>query len=105
MKLAELRKLTIRTQSKVHFRLRNGMECIVSEHGIAQVPALKGVPDFNLEEELAAASEFLLEPAAVADQKGDKKNRPRPRSVTRAQLAGMASDTASPGTTPEHEEE
>ena len=82
MKLVELRKLSIQKQSKIHFRLRNGMECIVSERGIAHVPALKGIPDFNLEEELAAASEFLLEPVAVPDKKSDKKSPPRPRSIT-----------------------
>jgi hypothetical protein len=105
MRLAELRKLSIRKQSRIHFRLRNGMECVVSEHGIAQVPALKGIPDFNLEEELAAASEFLLEPAIVADKKSDKKNPPKPRSITRAELAGMVSAAPGAGAIPEHEEE
>src|SRR5579871_976188 len=105
MRLVELRRLSIRTQSKVHFRLRNGMECIVTEHGIAQVPALKGIPDFNLEEELAAASDFLLEPAGVPDHKSDKKNPSKPRSITRAQLAGMVSDSSSSGTAQEHDEE
>jgi hypothetical protein len=105
MRLAELRKLSIRRQFKIHFRLRNGMECIVSENGIAQVPDLKGIPDFNLEEELAAASEFLLEPAAVLDKKGAKKSTPLPRSVTRAELAGIAGASPSAGTAPEHDEE
>jgi hypothetical protein len=105
MKLAELRQLSIRKQFKIHFRLRNGMECVVSEHGIAQVPALKGIPDFNLEEELAAASEFLLEPAALPDKKSDKKSPPQPRSITRAELTGMASASPSASTAPEHDEE
>jgi hypothetical protein len=105
MKLAELRKLSIRKQLKIHFRLRNGMECIVSEHGIAQVPALKGIPDFNLEEELAAAGEFLLEPAATPDKKSARKSPPIPRSVTRAELAGISAASPSAGTAPEHDEE
>jgi len=105
MKLVELRKLSIRKQLKIHFRLRNGMECIVSEHGIAQVPVLKGIPDFNLEEELAAASEFLLEPAAVPDKKSDQKNQPQPRSITRSELAGMASASPAAGAAPEHDDE
>ena len=105
MKLAELRKLSIRTQSKVHFKLRNGMECIVTEHGIAQVPALKGIPDFNLEEELAAASEFLLEPAIISDKKSGKRNPPQPRSLTREQVAGMAAASPSAGTASEHDDE
>ncbi|HEV3199538.1 MAG TPA: hypothetical protein VGZ73_16655 [Bryobacteraceae bacterium] len=105
MKLADLRKLSIRKQFKIHFRLRNGLECVVSEHGIAQVAALRGIPDFNLEEELAAAGEFLLEPAALPDKKSDKKNPPQPRSITRAELAGMTSASPSAGTTPEHDDE
>ena len=105
MTLADLRKVSIRKQTKIHFRLRNGMECIVSEHGIAQVPALKGIPDFNLEEELAAASEFLLEPAAVPDKKSDKKTPAIPRSVTRAELDGMTAASPSAGTPAEHDDE
>jgi hypothetical protein len=104
MKLAEVRKLSIRQQLKIHFRLRNGMDCVISEHGIAQVPALQGIPDFNLEEELSAASEFLLEPAAIPDKKSDRKNPPKPRSVTRAELAGLTSSSPS-ASTAEHDEE
>ena len=37
----------------IRFVMRNGMECVVTQHGIAQVPALKGIPDFNIERELA----------------------------------------------------
>jgi len=42
------------------------MECIVNEHGIAQVPALRTVPAFNLEEELAGATAFVVEAAALS---------------------------------------
>jgi hypothetical protein len=105
MRLADIRKLSIRKQYKIHFKLRNGMECVVAENGVAQVPGLKGVPDFNLEEELAAAGEFLLEPATIADKKSDRKNAPKPRSVNRAELAGMASETPAAGTSPEHDDE
>ena len=64
MKLADLRKLSIRKQLKIRFRLPNGMECVVTEQGLAQVPALRRVPDFNLEQELAAMT--ATGPAAVA---------------------------------------
>src|SRR5262245_19258963 len=62
MKLAELRKLTIKKQIRIRFVLPNGLECIVNEHGIAQIPALKAVPDFNLERELPQVGQFVLEP-------------------------------------------
>ena len=52
MKLADLRKLSIKKQLRIRFRLKNGMECVINEHGVAQVPALQAPPEFNLEEEL-----------------------------------------------------
>ena len=92
MKLADLRKFAIRREFRIRFALRNGMECVVDEHGVARVPALKGVPDFDLEVELASASEFVLEPAVFA------KDSPKPRTARRDELAAMT--TASPSAAP-----
>ena len=89
MKLADLRRMAIRRQTRIHFPLRNGLECIITEHGVAQVEALKSVPDFNLEEELASAARFLLDPIATG-----KKNPPKPQSIGREELAGMTSSPA-----------
>ena len=61
MTLADLRRLATRKQSKIRFRLGNGMECVVSEDGVARVPALNSVPEFNLEQELAGATAFVVE--------------------------------------------
>lgn len=85
MKLSDLKKLSIKKQLRIHFQLRNGMECVVTEHGIAQIPELRGIPDFNLEEELVSTSRFLLEPAIA----NDKKDAPKPRSVGREELVQM----------------
>lgn len=87
MKLADLRKLSIKKQLRIRFRLQNGMECVITEHGIAQVPELNGIPDFNLEQELVSAGQFLLEPAVVAD----KKTASKPRSLGREELSQLAS--------------
>ena len=90
MKLLDLRKAAIREQAKIHFRLRNGMECVVSEHGVAQVPGLHGKPEFNLEEELAAAGEFLVEPRPP---KAPRKLRPAEmESIVAAAPAAAAHD-------------
>jgi hypothetical protein len=86
MTLADLKKLSIKQQYRIRFVLPNGMECVITQHGIAQVPALKGVPDFNLEQDLASVGEFLLEPAVASD----KKNAPKSRTVLREELAAMA---------------
>ena len=104
MTLVDLRKLAIRKQFKIRFVLRNGMECIVSADGIARVPALKGVPEFNLEQELASATAFEVETVVPAGM----KNPPKPKLVSmgRPELAAMAQD--SPGAASsrdEHEDE
>jgi len=86
MRLADLRKLSIRGQFKIRFRLRQGLECVIGEDGVARVPALRGVPGFNLEDELAEAVEFALEPAG-----GDRRNPAKPRRASREELAAMLS--------------
>ena len=96
MTLADLRRLSVRKQISISFELRNGMECVVDPHGVARVPALRRVPDFNLEEELASAREFRLEGLAGPDV--------RPRAVPRAELETMAS-AAGAGAAAAHEEE
>jgi len=94
MTLADLRKLSIRKQLKIRFQLSNGLECIVNEHGVAQIPALRRVPDFSIEQELKAVSQFTLEPARV-----DPKSAGQPKPVGTAELAGPSAPA------PEHEEE
>ena len=100
MKLADLRKLAIRKQIRIHFPLKNGMECVVNEKGVAQVPALKAPPDFNLEEELAAAQSFGLESVVPAGARSGSKTM----LVPRAELAGMTGDSGTP-LHDEHEDE
>ena len=102
MKLADLRKLAIRRQTRIRFPLRNGLECVVTEHGVAQVLQFKGIPDFNLEEELAAAAVFTLDPITTG-----KKNQAAPAgtSLTREELAGMTSSGTSPAEAPAHEDD
>jgi hypothetical protein len=91
VKLADLRKLAIRRQVRIRFELRNGMECVISEHGVAQVPALKSAPDFNLEEELASASRFSLDAVEPVKKKpaAASKGAPVSTPVSREALAGM----------------
>jgi hypothetical protein len=92
MTLADLRKVTVKKNLRIRFALSNGMECVLNEQGVARVPALNGVPSFNLEDELANAREFSVEPADDAE-KG--KNKAKPRSYTREEIAVLA--TAAPG--------
>ncbi|MBV9507828.1 MAG: hypothetical protein JO323_22795 [Acidobacteriia bacterium] len=98
MKLADLRKISVRQNLRIRFQLSNGLECVITEHGVAQVPALRRVPDFNLEQELSSVASFVLEPA------GGDKNRPAaPRSLNREELSALASPVTSAAA--EHDEE
>jgi len=95
MNLADLRRLSIKKRLKIHFRLKNGMECVMNEQGIATVPALKAVPDFNLEDELASAAEFLIEPAPPA----------QPRTVGRSEMTSLAAASPAAAAVHDHDDE
>ena len=100
MTLADLRRLSIRNQTRIRFPLRNGMECVITEQGLAQVPGLKGIPSFNLEEELGAAGTFVLEPVIT-----EKKKAPQPRSVRREELSALAAGAQAGSASTDHEDE
>jgi hypothetical protein len=95
MKLVDLRKISIREQAKIHFCLQNGLECVVDEHGVAQVPGLHAKPDFNLEEELAGAGEFLFEPSLPKP----------PRKLKRAEMESMAAASPAAAAAHDHDDE
>jgi hypothetical protein len=95
MKLVDLRRAAIKSGVRVRFSLSNGMECVLNEHGIAQVAALRSMPAFDLEEELALAREFTLEPAV------DDKGKARPQVLSRDQLVALVGAKAAD---PEHDE-
>jgi len=102
MKLADLRRHSIREQIRIRFRTGKGLECLINEHGVAQVPGLRTIPDFNLEQELASASEFILEPVTAQRGSGGQ-NAIGFRRVNRSELASMMAPAAAGA--PEHEEE
>ncbi|MGA2740971.1 MAG: hypothetical protein ABSG65_26465 [Bryobacteraceae bacterium] len=91
MNLSDLRKVTVKKHLRIRFSLSNGMECVVNEHGIAQVPALRAVPAFNLEDELAGVQKFVVEPAEAQHKGKDKDGAAsKARSYTRVEMAAMA---------------
>lgn len=97
MKLVDLRKVAIKKQQKIRFRLRNGMDGVVNELGVAQVPGLDRLPDFNLEQELEAATTFTMEPLNLG-----QKNAPKAKTLSRDEMAAMVS--AAPAGTAHHDE-
>jgi hypothetical protein len=76
------------------------MECVISEDGIARVPALQAVPEFNLEQELAAATSFVVE--AVVPTGAKNAPKPKPVALGRTELSAMALN--SPGAVAVHDE-
>jgi len=86
MKLSDLRKATVKRRIRIRFPLSNGMECVLNEHGIAQVPALHAVPAFNLEDELAGVEVFVVETVGGEND----KNRPKARNYTRNEMMAFA---------------
>jgi hypothetical protein len=97
VKLVDLRKLAIKKQHRIRFHLRNGMECVMDQRGVALVPGLDRIPDFNLEQELESAVTFVLEPLNVGE-----KNAPKPLKLAREELAAMVN--AAPGAAGHHDE-
>jgi hypothetical protein len=98
--LVDLRKLSIRRDLRIRFPLNGGMECLIDEHGIAQVPGLRSIPKFNLEEELAAAQQFIVEsPVGVS-----RKTAAR-RTVDRRELETMAAGAGGAASSGEHEDD
>jgi hypothetical protein len=84
MKLADLRKLSVRQNLKIRFQLPNGLECIITEQGVARIPALSRAPDFNLEQELVSIGEFVLEPVIAG-----RKNSEVPKRLRREEMESL----------------
>ena len=84
MKISDVRKMAIRQQTRVRFRMSNGQDCVIDEHGIARVPGIRDALHVSLDEELALAQEAHLESSAIPAKVA-------PRTVTRAELERLTS--------------
>jgi len=96
MKLADLRRLAIRQQTRVRFALAGAspFECVIDEHGIARVPGLRETAAFSLEEELAAAREFELETVPASAKAAAQRRRARRDEVEKLAVHGSGSAPA-----------
>jgi len=97
MKLSDLRKLAVKKNVRVRFQLSNGLECVLNEHGIVQIPALRQIPDFSLEDEFAQVAQFVLEPLPA------EKNR-KPENLSRDQMAALLAPAGAEPTTQDHDD-
>jgi len=96
MKLTDVRKMAIRQQTRVRFRLSDGTECVVNEDGIARMPGIRDVPQLNLEDEFSQATEVQLETPGNA-------TKTSVRTVSRAELERLVSNQPVP-TPDDHDE-
>ena len=97
MKLLDARKFAVKQQSRVRFRLSNGMDCVITENGVSRVPDLKSVPEFDLEDEFARAVGFVVEPASA-------KDKAKSRAISREELETLVGGAAGGKIHEEHEE-
>lgn len=103
MKLNEVRKIAIRKQVRVRFQLGNGMECVIDEHGVSRVPALQAAPDFNLEDELAKADRFVVEPVVAENARQAGKSRSEVKS--RQEIEALAASATGAAAAQHHDDE
>ena len=97
MKLSDVRKMAIRQQTRVRFRLSDGQQCVIDEHGIARVPGIRDVPQLNLETEFASISEAQLESAVPLA-------KPGLRTVKRAELEKLVTAQPAAEAADDHDE-
>lgn len=102
MKLADLRRVTTKRNARIRFQLPNGMQCILNEHGIAEIPDLKSIPDFNLEEQFASVREFVMESAAPPEKPAAGE---KPQRLTREQMSHLAAPHSATAGNDSHEDD
>jgi hypothetical protein len=81
--LNSLRRYAIRKGVRVRFQAHPSGECLVNEHGVVKMPALKGAPDFTVGSLLESAEHFTVEAAG---------NPPKRQKLSRAQLESLLTE-------------
>ena len=62
VKLNDLRRYAILNRTPVTYLDQGGRKARVNRKGIVEIPGITGAPPYNVEDVLAAAREFVLEP-------------------------------------------
>ncbi len=66
MTLSDARKVAVMRRLQIRFAAGGGSECVITERGIAEIPGLAALPEVNIADEFARATQFTLEPAVTA---------------------------------------
>ena len=99
VKLNELRRYAILNRTPVTYLDQSGRKARVNRKGIVEIPGIAGAPPYSVEDVLAAAQEFVLEPEGLDAQI---------RRLNRQQLVELLTGTGpsgGQGPTPKDEEE
>ena len=64
VKLNDLRRYVVLNRTPVTYLDQSGRKAHVNRKGIVEIPGIAGAPPYNVEDVLAAAQEFVLEPEA-----------------------------------------
>ncbi len=92
MTLQDLRRYAIRHRCRIQFQVEAAGQCLVDEHGLLRIPALRTASTANVGELLGAVEQFVLEPAA---------ENSRRQTISRAELEGRLGDVSSAAQHPE----
>jgi hypothetical protein len=66
MTLQDLRRYAIRNRVRVRFHVEPAGDCLVDEHGLLKIPALRGAANFDVGALLDSVDQFVLDPVQDA---------------------------------------
>ncbi len=96
VKLHDLRRYAVLNRTPITYSDASGRKARVKRNGIVEIPGLAGAPPYNIEDVLADAQEFVLEPE---DPKAQVRRLSRPEIA-----ALLASSSPAAAAAKEHEE-
>lgn len=95
VKLNDLRRYAIFNRTPITYLDGQGRKARVNRKGIVEIPEITGPPPYNVEDVLAGAQEFVLEPEGP---------QPQVRRLTRQEIAELLASSA-PSPVPKEKEE
>src|SRR5512140_2351158 len=90
--LNELRRYAVLRATSITYRDNAGRVVVITDTGLAQIPGIKGIPEYRVDEVLEAAREFEL-------------GGPKPRRIAREQMIELVRQNAPAAAQAHHEEE
>ena len=96
VKLNDLRRYAILNRTPITYSDASGRQARVRRNGVVEIPGLAGAPPYNIEDVLADAQEFVLEP---------EHPKAQIRRLSRPEIAALLAISSPFGVAPkEHEE-